>query len=48
MDRSDGEKSQPLPEDPVTSIENDSAVSEEQWKAMMDVTVAIYNFREPE
>lgn len=36
------------PEEPVTSIEDDGAISNEQWKAMMDVTMAIYDFREPE
>jgi chromatin structure-remodeling complex subunit RSC1/2 len=35
------------PEEPVTSIEDD-AINDEQWKAMMDVTMAIYDFREPE
>jgi chromatin structure-remodeling complex subunit RSC1/2 len=36
------------PEEPVTSIEDDGAINDEQWKAMMDVTMAIYDFREPE
>ncbi|KAJ6153799.1 Bromodomain [Penicillium chermesinum] len=48
MDQSDRGQSQPQPEDPVTSIENDGAVSEEQWRAMMDVIMAIYDFREPD
>lgn len=48
MDQSDREQSQHQREKPVTSIENDSTVSEEQWKAMMDVIMAIYDFREPE
>lgn len=36
------------PEEPVTSIEDDGPINNEQWKAMMDVTMAIYDFREPE
>lgn len=45
---SEREQSQPQPEEPVTSIENDGAISDEQWQAMMDLTMAIYDFREPE
>lgn len=45
---SDKERSPHQPEEPVTSIENDSSVTDDQWKAMMDVTMAIYDFREPE
>lgn len=45
---SEREQSQPRPEEPVTSIENDGAISDEQWAAMMDLTMAIYDFREPE
>jgi chromatin structure-remodeling complex subunit RSC1/2 len=45
---SDKERSPPQPEEPVNSIEDDSSVTEEQWKAMMDVTMAIYDFRESE
>lgn len=45
---SEQEKSQPGPEEPVTSIENDGAISDEQWAAMMDLIMAIYDFREPE
>lgn len=48
MEQAEREQSQPQPEEPVTSIEEDSAISEDQWKAMMDVTMAIYDFREPE
>lgn len=47
MQMSDRDQSQ-QPEEPVTSIEDDGSISEEQWKAMMDVTMAIYDFREPE
>ncbi|KAJ5885302.1 Bromodomain [Penicillium taxi] len=35
---------QPQPEKPVTSIEDDGSVTDDQWKAMMDVTMAIYEF----
>ncbi|KAJ5965994.1 hypothetical protein N7481_012708 [Penicillium waksmanii] len=45
---SDKERSPHQPEEPVTSIENDSSVTDDQWKAMMDVTMAIYDFREPD
>lgn len=45
---SEREQSQPQTEEPVTSIETDGAITDEQWKAMMDVTMAIYDFREPE
>lgn len=45
---SDREQSPHQPEEPVNSIENDSSVTEEQWKSMMDVTMAIYDFREAE
>ncbi|KAJ5937458.1 RSC complex subunit (RSC1) [Penicillium verhagenii] len=44
------EQSQPpvRPEEPVTSIEEDGVLTEDKWKAMMDVTMAIYDFREPD
>lgn len=50
MDQAESEHSQPQPrpEEPVTSIEEDGAMADEKWKAMMDVTMAIYDFREPE
>ncbi|KAJ5726464.1 uncharacterized protein N7483_007821 [Penicillium malachiteum] len=48
MDPEEREQSQPQPEEPVTSIEEDSSISEGQWKAMMDVTMAIYDYREPD
>ncbi|KAJ5667951.1 uncharacterized protein N7477_006521 [Penicillium maclennaniae] len=47
MQMSDKDQSQ-QPEEPVTSIEDDGSISDEQWKAMMDVTMAIYDFREPD
>lgn len=50
MDQAEREQSQaqPRPEEPVTSIEEDGAMTDDKWKAMMDVTMAIYDFREPE
>lgn len=45
---SEREQPQPQPEEPVTSIEDDGAVTDEQWQAMMELTMAIYDFREPE
>ncbi|KAL4919119.1 hypothetical protein BDW62DRAFT_179982 [Aspergillus aurantiobrunneus] len=46
-------QAQPTPEEPVQSIEGDgksngvaSAVTDEQWKCMMDVVLAIYEIRE--
>lgn len=48
MDQEERDQSQPRPEEPVTSIEADGTVTEDQWKAMMDVTMAIYDFREQE
>ena len=48
MDQSEREESQPLPEEPVNSIEVDSAITDDQWKAMMDVIMGIYDYREPE
>ncbi|KAJ5110757.1 Bromodomain [Penicillium argentinense] len=41
---SEREQSVPQPEEPVNSIEGD--ISDEQWKAMMDITSAIYDYRE--
>lgn len=41
-------QSPPRPEDPVTSIEDDGVISNDLWKGMMDVIMAIYNFREAE
>ncbi|KAJ5114609.1 hypothetical protein NUU61_000368 [Penicillium alfredii] len=41
--------SQPPPEEPVNSIEDDGAggaITDAQWKAMMDVVMVIYDFRE--
>ncbi|KAJ5116479.1 hypothetical protein N7456_000827 [Penicillium angulare] len=46
MEQVEREQSQPQAEEPVTSIEGDGAINEDQWKAMMDVTMAIYDFRE--
>ncbi|CEL06684.1 Putative Component of the RSC chromatin remodeling complex (Eurofung) [Aspergillus calidoustus] len=54
MDKdSEPSQAQPTPEDPVQSIEEDikgdgvpSNISEELWKAMMDVVLAIYDVRE--
>ncbi|KAJ5798199.1 Bromodomain [Penicillium pulvis] len=50
MDKVEREQSQaqPRPEEPVTSIEEDGAMTDDKWKAMMDVTMAIYDFREPD
>jgi chromatin structure-remodeling complex subunit RSC1/2 len=52
---SEPSQAQPTPEEPVQSIEDDgkqngvtSAVTEEQWKHMMDVVLAIYEVREAE
>lgn len=45
------EQSQPPREEPVKSIEDDgkgAGVTNEQWKAMMAVVMAIYDFREAE
>ncbi|PYH95215.1 RSC complex subunit [Aspergillus ellipticus CBS 707.79] len=48
-------QAQPAPEEPVRSIEDDGKadgsattdrVTEEQWRSMMDVVLAIYEFRE--
>lgn len=51
-------QTQPTAEEPVKSIEDDntrgdgaapaSTVTEEQWRSMMDVTLAIYEVREEE
>ncbi|KAL3436043.1 hypothetical protein BDV09DRAFT_166184 [Aspergillus tetrazonus] len=50
---SEPSQAQPTPEEPVQSIEDDgkqsgvtSTVTEEQWKHMMDVVLAIYEVRE--
>ncbi|KAJ5555509.1 hypothetical protein N7535_007946 [Penicillium sp. DV-2018c] len=43
---SEKEQSQPPREQPVNSIENDSAITPELWKIMMDVVLAIYEYRE--
>jgi hypothetical protein len=45
---SEKEQSQPPREQPVNSIENDSAITPELWKIMMDVVLAIYEYREEE
>ena len=52
---SEPSQAQPTPEEPVQSIEDDgkqngvtSTVTEEQWKHMMDVVLAIYEVREAE
>lgn len=42
------ENSAPQPEEPVKSIEEDGAVTEDQWQGMGDMLMAIYEFREPE
>lgn len=48
---------QPAPEEPVKSIENDGqtdsqaptdGITDEQWRSMMNVVLAIYEFREEE
>lgn len=47
---------QATPEEPVKSIEDDgkaddaapSGIPDEQWRAMMDVVMAIYDYREEE
>jgi chromatin structure-remodeling complex subunit RSC1/2 len=48
---------QPTPEEPVKSIEDDGkggsaataeGVTDQQWRSMMDVVMAIYDFREEE
>ncbi|KAJ5692093.1 Bromodomain [Penicillium macrosclerotiorum] len=46
MESEEREMSQPQAEEPVDSIEDDGAISEDQWKSMMDVIMAIYDFRE--
>ncbi|KAJ5472482.1 hypothetical protein N7530_006483 [Penicillium desertorum] len=43
---SEKELSQPPREQPVNSIENDGAITRETWKLMMDVVMAIYDYRE--
>lgn len=48
MESPEREKSVPQPEEPVNSIEDDGAVSEDQWQGMGDMLMAIYDFREPE
>lgn len=35
-------------EEPVNSIENDGAITPELWKVMMDLVLAIYEYREEE
>lgn len=45
---SEKELSQPPREQPVNSIENDGAITRETWKLMMDVVMAIYDYREEE
>lgn len=45
---SEKELSQPPRERPVNSIENDGAITPELWKVMMDVVMAIYDYREEE
>lgn len=45
---SEKELSQPPREQPVNSIENDGAINRETWKMMMDVVMAIYDYREEE
>ncbi|KAJ5377867.1 uncharacterized protein N7496_005276 [Penicillium cataractarum] len=46
MESPEREQSAPQPEEPVTSIEDDGAVSEDQWQGMGDMLMAIYDFRE--
>ena len=48
MDKLEQERSPSQLEETIPSVENDGAVTDEQWKAMMDVTMAIYDFREAE
>ncbi|KAH3563097.1 hypothetical protein KXV84_000747 [Aspergillus fumigatus] len=51
---SEPSQTQPAPEEPVKSIEDDGkgdssstgGVTDEQWRSMMDVVLAIYEFRE--
>lgn len=38
----------PPREEPVNSIENDGAITPELWKVMMDLVLAIYEYREEE
>ncbi|GAA5230761.1 hypothetical protein GCM10025794_32730 [Massilia kyonggiensis] len=53
---SEPSQTQPAPEEPVKSIEDDGkgdssstgGVTDEQWRSMMDVVLAIYEFREEE
>jgi chromatin structure-remodeling complex subunit RSC1/2 len=47
MDSSE-QGSQTPREEPVTSIENDGSITPELWKTMMDVVMAIYDYREDE
>lgn len=48
MESPEREQSAPQPEEPVTSIEDDGAVTEDQWQGMGDMLMAIYDFREQE
>lgn len=40
--------SQPPREEPVNSIEQDGSISPELWKVMMNLVMAIYDYREEE
>ncbi|CEJ56816.1 hypothetical protein PMG11_05534 [Penicillium brasilianum] len=46
MESPEREQSAPQPEEPVTSIEDDGAISEDQWQGMGDMLMAIYDYRE--
>lgn len=48
MELPEREKSAPQPEEPVNSIEDDGAITEDQWQGMGDMLMAIYDFREQE
>jgi chromatin structure-remodeling complex subunit RSC1/2 len=42
------QESHPPREEPVNSIEDDGVITRELWKSMMDVVMAIYDYREDE
>lgn len=48
MESPEREKSAPQPEEPVNSIEDDGAITEDQWQGMGDMLMAIYDYREQE
>lgn len=57
MEESEPSHVQPTPEVPVDSVANDGkaepmaatgGVTDEQWRSMMDLVMAIYEFREHE